>query len=187
MKQFYSFLLLSCMALGLFATPELDPAEVLADTLYEMEDYTKPSYIEFLVAKKAAIADPSQANLQTLVDKVAALQSKYNPYNMVATINGDPKTRMGFAWLTNDSIFDGEVQLVAMANATEDDFTTGVITFAATPTRTKALCYGGIAAYIVNATGLPRKEKFRYISHKALAENLTPGTVYSWRVGYEGH
>ena len=24
-------------------------------------------------------------------------------------------------------------------------------------------------------------------SHKALAENLTPGTTYSWRVGYEGH
>ena len=29
--------------------------------------------------------------------------------------------------------------------------------------------------------------RYKYISHKALAENLTAGTTYSWRVGYAGH
>jgi len=189
MKRFYSLLLLSCVSWSILygAVNTLDPATVLADTLYEAADYTMPSYMEFRVAKNAAKADPSQENLQTLVDKVAALKTKEYPYCMVATINGDPKTRMGFCWFTNDSIFDGEVQIVAKAAATEADFGGEVIRVPATPTRTKALCYGGIASYIVDATGIGRKEKFRYISHKALAENLTPGTEYSWRAGTEGH
>lgn len=188
MKKFYSLLFACCMTVSMHAaTLDLDPAVVLADTMYAAADYTIPSYMEFRVAKNAAKADPSQANLQAMVDKVAALQSKENPYCMVATINGDPRTRMGFCWFTNDSITNGEVQLVAQANATEADFDLNAITVPATPTRTKQLCYGGIAAYIVNATGIGRKEKYRYISHKALAENLTPGTEYSWRVGYAGH
>ena len=188
MKKIYVLLLACCMVMSLYATPlELDPEEVLADTMYAREDHTMPSYIAFLVAKRAAVADPTQANLQALVDKVAALRPKEDPYNMVATINGDPKTRMGFCWFTNDGVLDGEVQLVAKENAEESDFETDAITFAATPTQTKKICYTGIASYIVTATGLPVKEKLRYISHKALAEDLMPGTAYSWRVGYEGH
>ena len=188
MKKIYCLCMVCCMVLCMHAaTLDLDPATVLADTMYEFSDYTVPSYTEFRVAKKAALADPTQANLQALVDKVAALQSKENPYCMVATINGDPKTRMGFCWFTNDSVFDGEVQLVAKADATEADFSGNVLSFAATPKRTKKLCYGGIATYIVKAAGIGKKDKYIYVSHKALAENLTPGTEYSWRVGYEGH
>ena len=188
MKKLYTLLLLSSLSWGLYAASlDLDPEVVLADTLYKAADYTRPSYTQFLVAKNAAVADPSQENLQALVEKVAGLQSKENPYCMVATINGDPKTRMGFCWFTNDSVFDGVVQLVAKADASEADFASGVISVTATPTRTKSLCYGGIATYIVKATGIGKKDKYRYISHKALAEGLTPGTEYSWRVGYEGH
>lgn len=106
---------------------------------------------------------------------------------MVATLNGDPKTRMGFCWFTNEGVTDGEVQIVAVEDATEEDFQSGVTTIAATPKLTKGLRYTGKARYIVNASGISASTRYKYISHKALAENLQPGTAYSWRVGYEGH
>ena len=189
-KKFYLFLLAGCMSMGMFAaTNELDPAEVLADTVYAQADYTVPSYVEFLIAKNAAVASPTQANLQELVDKVAALQVKEMPYNMVATINGDPKTRMGFAWFTNDGITDGMVQIVPIENATVTDFETCdcLITVQATPTTTKLLRYTGKCTYAKNATGIPGSARYKYTSHKALATDLNPGTAYSWRVGTPGH
>ena len=190
MKKLSYLVVLCCMAVGTYtSTAELDPATVLADTLYAAKDYTVPSYTEFLVAKKAAKEDASQANLQALVDKVAALKSKDEPYCMVSTINGDPATRMGFCWFTNDSVFDGAVQVIAKADATAEDFegSNGVLAIEATTTRTKQLRYGGICGYIVEAAGIAKTDKYRYISHKALADNLKPGTEYSWRVGYTGH
>ena len=178
------------MTLSVHATKlELDPAEVLADTMYEAADYTVPSYTEFLIAKKAALASTTQANLQALVDAVAGLQVKEMPYNMVATINGDPKTRMGFCWFTNEGIEDGVVQLVPTANATTEDFETCdcLITVQATPTTTKVMRYTGKCTYALSVTGIKANVRYKYVSHKALAENLTPGTTYSWRVGYDGH
>lgn len=189
MKKFYYLLLIACMPLSMYATTlDLDPATVLADTMYEAADYTVPSYTEFLIAKKAAIANQSQANLQALVDKVAALQDKEQPYNMVATINGDPRTQMAFCWFTNEGIENGEVQIVAVENATEADFSgAGVITVPATPTTTKVLRYTGKCTYAVNASGIKASVRYKYVSHKAMATDLTPGTAYSWRVGYTGH
>lgn len=189
MKKFYYLLLIACMPLSMYATTlDLDPATVLADTMYEAADYTVPSYTEFLIAKKAAIANQSQANLQALVDKVAALQDKEQPYNMVATINGDPRTQMAFCWFTNEGIENGEVQIVAVENATEADFSgAGVITVPATPTTTKVLRYTGKCTYAVNASGIKASVRYKYVSHKAMATDLTPGTAYSWRVGYAGH
>ena len=56
MKKIYVLLLACCMVMSLNATPlELDPEEVLADTMYAREDHTMPSYIAFLVAKRAAL------------------------------------------------------------------------------------------------------------------------------------
>ena len=190
MKKIYALLLAGCMWVSMFAKPmDLDPAEVLADTVYAQEDYTVPSYTEFLIAKNAAVKSPTQENLQALVDKVAALQVKEQPYNMVATINGDPKTRMGFCWFTNEGITDGVVQIVPVENATVSDFETCdcVITVPATVTTTKVLRYTGKCTWAVNATGIKANTRYKYESHKALAEELTPGTAYSWRVGYEGH
>ena len=190
MKKIYLFMLVACMSLGMYAaTNELDPAVVLADTMYEAADYTVPSYTEFLIAKNAAVKSATQANLQALVDKVAALQVKEQPYNMVATINGDPKTRMGFCWFTNEGINDGVVQLLPMENATAEDFESvdGRITVQATPTTTRLLRYTGKCKYAVSATGIIGSARYKYVSHKALADNLTAGTAYSWRVGYPGH
>ncbi len=159
----------------------------LADSLYTPADYTVPSHTMLKIAISACADNPSEENLAVMRQKIEELVPKTEPYCMVATINGDPKSRMGFCWMTNDSVFDGVVQLVAKENATEADFESGVIEIPATTKRTKAITYGGICSYIVRASGIPKNEKYRYISHKAIAENLTPGCAYSWRVGYEGH
>ena len=178
------------------------PQAVLdADSLYTIEDYTVPSYIPFLVAKEAARIDSATCTnlslittaLQTMNDAIANLVDREQPYNLVANINGDPRTRMAFCWFTNAGVTDGVVQLLPMANATPEDFeglTTNdqlPTTVVATATTTKPLHYGAQKSGIIPATGLPSTTKFTYVSHKALAENLTPGTDYSWRVGYDGH
>lgn len=180
------------------------PAEVVyADTAYKMEDYTIPSFIPFLVAKEEARIDSlgEDVDLSIIPAKVAAMQEriaellpKEEPYNQIATVNGDPATHMGFCWFTNGGITEGVVQLLPMENATESDFASvnGVITLTAT-TSDANLHYTPIQASespkydICTAAGLPRNTKFDYVSHKALAENLTPNTHYSWRVGFDGH
>ncbi|MBO6074111.1 MAG: metallophosphoesterase [Paludibacteraceae bacterium] len=179
------------------------PQEVLdAEALYKMEDYTVPSYIKFLVPKTAAKIDsldddnkellPTIAgNLEKMNEAIANLQVKQMPYNQIATIYGDPATHMGFCWFTNGGITEGKVQLIAKANATAEDFETCdcVITVNA-QTKSTSLHYTPIQASespkydICTAAGLPRNTKFDYVSHKAQATELTPGTVYSWRVGF---
>ena len=178
------------------------PQEVLdAEATYLMEDFTIPSYIKFLVPKTAAkidSLDPDNAellptiagNIVKMNEAIANLQPKQMPYNQIATIYGDPATHMGFCWFTNGGITDGKVQLVAKANATAEDFAgEGVIEVTA-QTMNANLHYTPIQASespkydICTAAGLPRNTKFDYVSHKAQATTLQPGTVYSWRVGY---
>ncbi len=160
-----------------------------ADSMYTIADYTVPSHTALKIAITACAKSPTEENLEKMRQRIAELQPKQMPYCMVATINGDPATRMGFAWFTNDSIYDGEVQIIAMKDATEEDFNGGnVTTIQAGATRTaKALRYVGQCSYIYTKAGLAAGTKYHYVSHKALAENLTPGTDYSWRVGYDGY
>ena len=142
----------------------------IGNTTYRSADYTVPSFIAFLL------------------DKKAKLISKEQPYNMVATINGDPMTRMGFCWFTNEGVTEGKVQLVAKANATAADFTgDAVVIVPADANTTVPLHYAISTSGILKAARLDKNTAFRYVSHKALAENLKPGTDYSYRVGYEGH
>ena len=204
MKKYYYLLLASLFALTACEKPDFpdvdpkpnpqDTTEVYvpktewekADSAYTVADYTVPSHTALKIAITACANDPSEANLETMRQKIKELQPKEMPYCMVATINGDPKTNMGFGWFTNDGITEGKVQIVAVENATEADFANAA-SYPATPTQTKGLRYTGKARYIVNASGIKANERYKYISHKALATDLTPGTAYSWRVGYEGH
>ena len=210
MKKFYYLMMVFCVLLVACKpdTPVIpDPPVVDSDSVpgpdtiapltivdsmsiwYPRHMYTVPSYTPLCVAMEKARKDMSEINIQAMFDRAEELVGKEEPYCMVATINGDPHSRMGFCWFTNDSIYDGVVQLIASEDATEAEFEAGagVLTFEANANQTKALRYTGICKHIVTASGLPKNEKIRYISHKAVATQLTPGTAYSWRCGYPGH
>ena len=160
-----------------------------ADSMYTVADYTVPSHTALKIAIKSCADNPTEENLQVMRQRIKELIPKEEPYCMIATINGDPKHRMGFCWFTNDGVEKGEVQLIASADATAADFDakSGVVTVPAKAEQTKALRYSGKARYIVNAAGLDASVRYKYICHKAVAMNLNPGTQYSWRVGFDGH
>ena len=183
------------------------PKEVLeAEATYKIEDYTVPSFIPFLVAKQEAKIDSASPEttpemiasiaekLEVMYTRIEKLQPKEQPYNQIATFYGDPATHMGFCWFTNGGIKDGKVQILAKADATAEDFASsnGVIEVAA-QTTDATLHYTPIQSSespkydICTAAGLPRNTRFDYVSHKAQATTLTPGTEYSWRVGFDGH
>ena len=179
--------------------PVIYPNEVLeADVLYPIENYTIPSFIPFWVAKEAARIDSFSASAEeiaSIAGKIAEMNEaathlvpKEEPYCMVANINGNPRTNMAFAWFTNNGIMEGKVQIVAKAHAIAADFEgEGVLTIEAEPTVTKDLRYAVSTSGLLKAAKMDSKTAFKYVSHKAKATNLTPGTAYSWRVGYEGH
>lgn len=208
MKKIYSFLMVGCIVFFAACKPDpvVEPDDPkpepkdsteqyvpkteweMADSLYTVADYTVPSHTMLKIAIQACTKDSSEANKEALRQAIKNLVPKTEPYCMIANINGDPKTRMGFAWFTNDGVTDGEVQIVAVEDAKEADFESGnVITVPAGATQTKTLRYSGKATYIVNKSGIKASVRYKYISHKAIATDLTPGTAYSWRCGYEGH
>jgi len=162
------------------ASPRSDlPTEVLTfpcekksgNKVYKSEDYTVPSFIAYLL------------------DEQKPLVGKDEPYCMVATINGDPSSRMGFCWFTNEGVEQGVVQLLPKAHATAEDFAKAgnVLTVAATATTTVPLHYAISTSGILKKAKIDKNTAFRYVSHKALAENLQAGTDYSYRVGFDGH
>lgn len=130
-------------------------------TLYTKAEYSVPSFVAHLT------------------DETVALEPKEQPYCVVATINGDPKTRMGFCWFTNEGIKDGEVQIWTKGQAP--------FTVSATATTTLPLHYAISSSGVLKAAKMDKRTAFRYVSHKAVAENLQPGTEYSYRVGYGEH
>lgn len=139
-------------------------------------DYTVPSYIAHRI------------------DATAPLQPKQNPYCVVATVNGDPRSRMAFCWFTNEGVTGGEVQLIAKAHATAGDFESptthhqsSITRIVATATTTPPLHYAISTSGILTAARLDKNTAFRYVSHKALATHLQPGTDYTYRVGFDGH
>ena len=161
------------------------------DEKYKIEDYTIPSFTPFLVAKQTAKTDPTEANMQALYQAIADLKPYQSPYDVVVNINGDPTTRMAFAWYTNDRMMEGQVQLTPITDlttlSTVFDSATDVITLAATSTATKKSRYAIGLSGIPEATGVPMSTKYKYTSHKAIAENLSPNTIYAYRVGTEGY
>lgn len=162
-----------------------------ADNTYKIEDYTIPSFTQFLVAKEAARKDFSEANVAALNQKIDELKSYQYPYDVVVNINGDPTTRMAFCWYTNDRMTEGQVQLTPLSDLSQlqgaFDAASDVITVTATPTTTKKSRYAIGLSGIPEASGVSMSTKYKYTSHKAIAEGLTPNTIYAYRVGTEGY
>ena len=167
----------------------IHPDVLLADSLYSIEDFTIPSYIPFWAAKEAARDDSTEVNLQILHERIAQLVPYQMPYNVVANINGDPTTRMAFCWFTNERMTEGTVQLMPISSdqlPTNDSFV-ATMTIAATPTVTLPLNYATSSSGILKATKMKSTQEYTYISHKAVAEGLTPNTTYAYRVGVDGY
>lgn len=123
---------------------------------------------------------PAWTQLQRLV---ATMPSASTPFSINMTVNGDPSTRMGFAWFTNTGVTDGQVQLVAKAGATDADFANPDFTFPATSSEVKGLNYSIDKNKLA---GIEPNQKVDYMSHKAVAAGLAPATTYSYRVGKDG-
>ena len=167
----------------------IHPDVLLADSLYSIEDFTIPSYIPFWAAKEAARDDSTEVNLQILHERIAQLVPYQMPYNVVANINGDPTTRMAFCWFTNERMTEGTVQLMPISSdqlPTNDSFV-ATMTIAATPTVTLPLNYATSSSGILKVTKMKSTQEYTYISHKAVAEGLTPNTTYAYRVGVDGY
>ena len=189
-KSFLLLTLLVSSVVGACYAAPIDDVNA-ADAKYLAEDYTVPSYIQFLAAKETARENPTEENVAAMNQKIAELKSYKCPYTVVANINGDPSNRMAFAWFTNDRMEDGMVQLVPVADSadlnTAFDGATDIIEVVATPTVTKKIRYAIALSGIPKATGQSVSTKYKYVSHKAIAEGLTPNTTYAYRVGVDGY
>ena len=75
-----SFILLSIFACGMqvYAAPLIDIPTV--EATYKIEDYTIPSFTQFLIAKETAKANPTDANMEALSQKIAELKPYQCPY-----------------------------------------------------------------------------------------------------------
>ncbi|WP_051217457.1 metallophosphoesterase [Paenibacillus assamensis] len=90
------------------------------------------------------------------------------------TFNGDPKTSLAFAWYT-DVMTDTVVQVVQASAVQGGVFPeNGVITYQGSSEK--------IGTYVVKGDRATQKKTY-YYAHKAIANNLTPGTAYKFRVG----
>jgi len=164
----------------------IHPEVLAADSLYPITNYTVPSFIPFWAAKEAARADSTEENLQAMRDAVLTLVDYRMPYDICCNINGDPSCRMAFNWFTNEGVSDGEVQIV-LGNAADEAAFANATAIQAVTTVTKPLRYAVSTSGVLKATGMSNKQTFTYVAHKAIAENLTPGQQYSYRVGYNGY
>lgn len=114
---------------------------------------------------------------------LASLPSAESPYCINMTVNGDPSSRMAFTWFTDPGVADGEVRIVAKADAKDSDFDTPDFIVKAAAIEVKGLNYS-IERNMLE--GIAPNQKADYVAHKALADGLAPGTTYSFRVGKEG-
>ncbi|MCR8842618.1 fibronectin type III domain-containing protein [Paenibacillus sp. SC116] len=90
------------------------------------------------------------------------------------TFNGDPKTSLAFAWYT-DVMTDTVVQVVQASAVQGGVFPEiGVTTYQGSSEK--------IGTYVVKGDRATQKKTY-YYTHKAIANNLTPGTAYKYRVG----
>lgn len=102
----------------------------------------------------------------------------YSPFNIAMSLHGDAGTRRSFAWYTEypnpasapAGILDSVVEVVP---AGEDFDSPAVKSFRGT-------------SEVIDVK-ISRTQNGTYISHKALAEGLEPGTAYRYRVGSGGY
>ncbi|MBH5316276.1 Ig-like domain-containing protein [Paenibacillus sp. GSMTC-2017] len=90
------------------------------------------------------------------------------------TFNGDPKTSLAFAWYT-DVMTDTVVQVVQASAVQNGVFPeVGATTYQGSSEK--------IGTYLIKGDRATQRKTY-YYAHKAIANNLIPGTAYKYRVG----
>lgn len=84
---------------------------------------------------------------------------------LVMSYNGDPSTRMGFTWYTNQATVGTDLQVMPYVEGVEED----------------DLDFSAAQAFVGSFTGSTNAPE--YLVHKAVAEGLQPGQKYYFRVG----
>jgi len=150
-------------------------------------DYTIPSWTRLCKARKTLLNRMDSLSAQNLLSEISHLNQKENPYNVCMTINGDPQTRMGFTWFTNQGILNGCVQIVKGKTRSANSFENPTYTFVSDTVNLWNLNYCSENNDLYYNADIYINSKRNYTSHKVLATNLEPNTCYSYRVGYDGH
>lgn len=117
-----------------------------------------------------------------LARTLAAMEDAATPYSINMTVNGDPCSRMAFAWFTNPEVTTGKVQIVKGHADSEEAFAAPEMEIEAVSQATPSLNYTVPKNFV---EGVEPGSRHVYTSHKALATGLQPDTEYSWRVGTE--
>ncbi|RXZ84924.1 licheninase [Paenibacillaceae bacterium] len=100
--------------------------------------------------------------------------SPFKPKLLNMTINGDPKTSMAFAWYT-DTMTDTVVEVTEAVNVKAGVFPKeDVLVFKGTEERIETFMVAGDRA---------AQKRTPFVSHKAIADQLEPGTHYKFRLG----
>jgi len=145
--------------------------------------YSIPSWTKYLMAKKMVSTSPTSINIDNLEVSINNLAASDKPYSISMTLNGEPTTRLGFAWYTNSGVTGGKLEIVA-GNST--NFCTPLFSIDATSTTLDNVNYNVSGNSLSTLAGIGDNSKRSYVSNKALLTGLTPNTTYSYRVGKPG-
>lgn len=150
-------------------------------------DYTIPSWTRLCIARKTHLNMMDSISALNLLSEKSRLVQKESPYNVCMTINGDPRTTMGFTWFTNQGIQNGRVQIVKGRTNSTHFFNNPSFSIAADTVNLWNLNYCSENNDLFYIADIYIHTKRNYTSHKVLATNLEPNTTYSYRVGYDGN
>jgi UDP-2,3-diacylglucosamine pyrophosphatase LpxH len=169
---------------GASITIALSKADSLTNVanLLDEADYSIPSWT---LLKRAVVGASIKDSASTSQLQLAlnGLKTKEVPYSITTTFNGNPTSRLGFAWFTNVGVVGEKVEVVA-GNST--DFSTPLFSVDATSTALNNVNYNVSGNNLSTLAGIVNNSKRSYTSNKALVTGLTPNTTYSYRVGKTG-
>ena len=149
-------------------------------------NYTVPTWTKLKRALVAITATPDSTNNGNLKQAISNLKANTSPYSIVTSINGNPASRLGFAWFTNIGVTGGKVEIVQGTAADYTAFITPLFSINAKCDSVKNLNYNVSANGLLSLAGIADNTKKSYMKNKALATGLTPNTTYSYRVGKPG-
>lgn len=159
----------------------LASANALVDTNYNIPSWT------LLLRARTKLAQTGSAEAATgLKNALAALQAKDIPFSVVATINGNPATRMGFDWFTNANTSGGKIELVVSRTTDPSAFSTPAFSVTAATSAWNGANYNLAANGLWALAGIADNSKRSYTVNKGVAEGLAANTTYSYRVGKPG-